>query len=156
MDALAETGRNLPVLALLHPRTRKALGGLGLDTQLPGVQLASPVGYLDMVSLLQDARFCLTDSGGLVEEAAVLRTPALVLRHETEHRQYVECGIHVLVGQDTETIIREATTLATDDVELDRRRSAKVPVRTGATDRIIATMKERLAGVALRPAEITA
>ncbi len=156
MDALEQIGRSIPVLALLHPRTRKALDGLGLNGPLPGVQLESPVGYLDMVSLLQDARFCLTDSGGLVEEAAILRTPALVLRHETEHRQYVECGIHVLVGQDTETIAREATTLATDDAELERRRAAPVPVRTGAADRILAAMKERLAGAALRRSEIMA
>jgi UDP-N-acetylglucosamine 2-epimerase (non-hydrolysing) len=64
----------------------------------------------------------LTDSGGVQEEAPSLGKPVLVLRQTTERPEAVESGTALLVGSDSETIVREASRLL-DDPELYRRRS---------------------------------
>lgn len=143
-EALLAVGRRLPVLVPLHPRTRKMMGRFGLGLEAPGVRFIEPLGYVDMIDLLGHSRFCLTDSGGLVEEAAVLGIPALVLRTETEHRQYVECGIHTLVGSDRARIENEAARLVEDGETYRLRRTVSVPVRRGAPEVILQTLRARL------------
>ena len=42
----------------------------------------------------------LTDSGGIQEEALVLKVPAVTLRENTERPVTIECGGNLLVGND--------------------------------------------------------
>ena len=51
------------------------------------VSLVDPVGYLEILELLQSADFALTDSGTLVEEACIIGTPSIQMRHSTERPQ---------------------------------------------------------------------
>jgi UDP-N-acetylglucosamine 2-epimerase len=67
----------------LHPRTRQALDSEGL--RLAGhVETTEPLGYLEMLALVQGAQSVVTDSGGLQKEAYWLRTPCVTLRTSTE------------------------------------------------------------------------
>ena len=54
------------VVLPLHPRTRKKLEGFGIT---PRIKTIDPVGYYDMIRLLKNCSFVLTDSGGLQKEA---------------------------------------------------------------------------------------
>jgi len=67
----------------IHPRAEKILGAndLGLAE---GVRIVEPVGYLDMLALIKAAKLVLTDSGGIQEEAYVLKKPLVTLRSSTE------------------------------------------------------------------------
>ena len=68
----------MPVVFPVHPRTRQRLAGTELPTAshaAPGIIDAEPLGYLDFVGLLDDARLVLTDSGGIQEETTVLGVP---------------------------------------------------------------------------------
>lgn len=72
----------------IHPRTRKNL--LENNISLPeNVTTIDPVGYLDFLSLLKKSKLVLTDSGGVQEEAAILKKPCITLRHTTERWETV-------------------------------------------------------------------
>ena len=130
----------IPVVIPLHPRTRKMLTMSGLDPHPPVLDVKDPVGYREMTALLANARFCLTDSGGVQEEAAILGIPALILRDRTEHRRYIDCGMHRLVGHRKQTIVSEAEILL-NDTEWNARRAIKPRLDWGVTERIMDALK---------------
>lgn len=85
----------------VHPRTRKMLVEFGLmdrASKIPGLKLVEPLGYLDFLRLMQDAKFVLTDSGGIQEETTYLGIPCLTLRDNTERPITVTEGSNVLCG----------------------------------------------------------
>ena len=91
----------LPVVFPIHPRTRKMLDAL--ETPLPldaAVQLIGPIGYHDSLWLTENARFVLTDSGGIQEESTFLGTPCLTLRPNTERPITIEVGTNQLTQLD--------------------------------------------------------
>jgi UDP-N-acetylglucosamine 2-epimerase (non-hydrolysing) len=135
-SALCDIAKLIPLVLPLHPRTRKmlALSGMGMDRT--GLELLEPVGYREMTTFLKHARFCLTDSGGLQEEAAILGVPALIVRDRTEHRRYVESGIHRIAGYAREGIVAEAELLLRDS-EWNARRAVSLRLDHGVSDRII-------------------
>jgi UDP-N-acetylglucosamine 2-epimerase len=110
LDALNQLGQTWPVVVPLHPRTRRRMeeGGLVLSTN---VRILPPLGYLEFMSLLQEALLALTDSGGVQEEAATLGIPYLVLREETEWQEYIERGHGKIVGWEKGRIVQEAKNL---------------------------------------------
>ncbi len=81
---------------------------------LPNVELHEPFDYLELVRRLRAARFVLTDSGGLQEEAPTFGKPVLVLRETTERPEGVQAGVARLVGCDRGRIVAEASRLLTD------------------------------------------
>ncbi len=99
LDALGGLGE--PVILPMHPRTRNRLRASGYapgaDSQL---QITEPVGYLDMLALLSDARKVVTDSGGLQKEAYWMGTPCVTVMSETTWPETIEAGWNVLVGTD--------------------------------------------------------
>jgi len=107
LAALDETSRRLPVLFPLHPRTRKRIEEFGLVASISGnrVSVIEPLGYFDMISLIDAARVVLTDSGGMQEETTALRVPCLTLRENTERPITVEIGSSRLVGSNTSAIL---------------------------------------------------
>jgi UDP-GlcNAc3NAcA epimerase len=74
----------------LHPRTRKSAASFGID--LSAITVIEPVGYLDMMVLLDGCTRVLTDSGGLQKEAYFFRKPCVTLRDATEWVETVEAG----------------------------------------------------------------
>ncbi|HXG51584.1 MAG TPA: UDP-N-acetylglucosamine 2-epimerase (non-hydrolyzing) [candidate division Zixibacteria bacterium] len=116
VEVLMEVSRGLPIVWPVHPRARKSLEAFRLAERVercPGIRLAQPLGYLDMLALSRNARLILTDSGGLQEEATVLRVPCITLRNNTERPVTVECGCNRLAGNDPSRI-RAAVLAALD------------------------------------------
>lgn len=101
-DLLASLG--LPVLFLVHPRTEAALEQYGLLKRVPkNVLIEEPVGYFELLWLLEKSSFVLTDSGGLQVEAAVMKRPVLLLRDRTEWVEIVESGAGACIGLDSKS-----------------------------------------------------
>jgi len=91
IEALGESG--MPVVFPVHPRTEKFLQEYGLMEKMPGnVKLIEPLGYLDMLMLMANARKILTDSGGIQKEAYMLGVPCVTLRENTEWMETLEGG----------------------------------------------------------------
>jgi UDP-N-acetylglucosamine 2-epimerase (non-hydrolysing) len=72
---------------------------------IESLHLLEPVGYLDNVSLMSNARFVLTDSGGIQEETTALGVPCLTARENTERPITITEGTNTLVGTDPEVIL---------------------------------------------------
>jgi len=98
---------NLPIIFLIHPRTEKKLEEFNLRVPR-GVKLIKPVGYLDFLKLESNARLVLTDSGGIQEEACILKTPCITLRNNTERPETIEIGSNILAGTKSNTILLAA------------------------------------------------
>jgi len=68
-------------------------------------ELTEPLGYLDFLKLMSEAKVVITDSGGIQEETTILGVPCLAVRENTERPITVTEGINILVGTDTGRIL---------------------------------------------------
>lgn len=102
-EALEEIAKEKQVILPLHPRTKKILQNLKLN--ITNLTLIEPVGYLEMVWLIDHCDFVMTDSGGLQKEAYFFEKQCITLRNETEWVELVECGANKLVGANKERIL---------------------------------------------------
>ncbi|MGJ0308716.1 non-hydrolyzing UDP-N-acetylglucosamine 2-epimerase [Aliarcobacter cryaerophilus] len=102
-EALEEIGKNKQVIIPIHPRTKKKLENLGLNVR--NLTIIEPVGYLEMVWLIDNCDFVMTDSGGLQKEAYFFEKQCITLRDETEWIELVECGANILVGANKDRIL---------------------------------------------------
>ncbi len=82
---------DLPVVLPVHPRLKKMMAEFGL-TFSGNVRSIEPIGFVDMVALLDSCRIVVTDSGGLQKEAYMLRRPAVTVRDTTEWIETVHSG----------------------------------------------------------------
>lgn len=139
MEQLGKIAAQMAVVFPIHPRTRKMLEQFELLPQSgKTLKLIEPIGYHDSLCLTENARFVLTDSGGLQEESTYFRTPCLTLRPNTER------PITITVGSNRLTHV---TRLETDLNEILRQgeRVGTVPPLWdgGAAGRIIQAIVAR-------------
>jgi UDP-N-acetylglucosamine 2-epimerase (non-hydrolysing) len=125
LEALTTIARELPLVWTVHPRTEKRLADFGLLPSLVGnanLRLVPPLGYVEFMAAMARAKLVLTDSGGVQEEALVLKVPVVTLRENTERPVTVECGGNVLAGNDPAKIVASAKAMLAKDP-----RSFRVP-----------------------------
>lgn len=81
----------LPIVLPVHPRLRKMMQNAGLAFG-PNVRAIEPVGFLDMLALLDVCVIVITDSGGLQKEAYMLHRPTVTVRNTTEWTETIGSG----------------------------------------------------------------
>lgn len=111
LEMLRTVGSRLPLLFPMHPRTVARLAGAGftwLEAPPPGLIITEPLGYLDFLSLVSEARLVLSDSGSLQAETTVLGVPCLTMRTNTEWPETMSDGSNQLVGSDPSRILLAA------------------------------------------------
>ncbi len=101
--AFNEIHRTLPVVLPLHPRTRSYLKANNIELKVKTIE---PAGYFDMLTLLDNCKLVMTDSGGLQKEAYFFQKFCLTLRDQTEWVELVEAGANTLVGADPLMIMK--------------------------------------------------
>lgn len=97
----------------IHPGVYKKLNDLNLLNLLLNAKhiiLLNPVEYFEMLNLIKNATFVLTDSGGLQEETSILGIPCLTMRENTERPITLieNGGTNILVGHDIVKINNES------------------------------------------------
>jgi len=115
MEALETIGKDIPLIFPAHPRTSKMINEFGFDSrinQIPNFVVTEPLGYLDFLALMKNAKVVLTDSGGLQEETTALGIPCITIRENTERPITVEQGTNTVVGNSTENIVNEWKNIA--------------------------------------------
>ena len=124
LGVLGEVAARLPLVFVLHPRTRSNIDRFGLMGLIDPERMAllPPQGYLEMLGLMAQATVVLTDSGGLQEETTALGVPCLTLRENTERPITVEQGTNTLVGRSREAILG-----AVDDILSGNGKRGRLP-----------------------------
>jgi UDP-N-acetylglucosamine 2-epimerase (non-hydrolysing) len=111
LNAFKKIGKKINLVFPMHPRTKKNIERLGLQETLdtiPNLYLAPPIGYYDFMHLQMNAKFLLTDSGGIQEESTYFGIPCLTLRPNTERPITITEGTNQLVELETDAIIEKA------------------------------------------------
>ena len=98
-----------PVLYPIHPRTRKRLQEFKLNPEK--LTILEPLDFLGFLQLESNARLVLTDSGGVQEEACILRVPCVTLRDNTERPETLEVGANILAGAVADNIVAGVQTM---------------------------------------------
>jgi UDP-N-acetylglucosamine 2-epimerase (non-hydrolysing) len=89
------SGINHKIVFPMHPRTKNKLAKFGINLP-PNVITIEPAGYLEFLYLLKNCELVMTDSGGVQEEAIVLRRPCVTLRHVSERWETLLLKANVL------------------------------------------------------------
>ena len=110
----------------------------------PRIHLVDPLDYEDLVGVMKQSHFIMTDSGGLQEEAPALDKPVLVLRRETERVEGVETGTLVLAGVGEDEIYNLAHELLMDKEVHSKMAQAKNPYGDGQSSKRIINILLRL------------
>jgi len=92
----------------IHPRTYKVINGNDMPPLSKKIKLIEPVGYLEMLHLLQNSQLVMTDSGGVQKEAYFFKKPCITLREETEWTELVDAGYNKLCGTDPDLMVEAA------------------------------------------------
>ena len=111
LSALEVVQEKLSLVFPVHPRTVNRMKQFGCWEELQrwqNMKLIEPVGYLDSLWLMANAKLVLTDSGGVQEETTVLGTPCLTIRENTERPITITEGTNTLVGAGHAKIVAEA------------------------------------------------
>ncbi|MER7515651.1 non-hydrolyzing UDP-N-acetylglucosamine 2-epimerase [Streptomyces sp. NPDC126499] len=120
LTALAGLGER--VVMPLHPRTRAKVKQFGLEHLLDRIDVTDPVDHPTFLALADRARLLVSDSGGIQEEATVLKKPLLVVRTSTERPEAVTAGFSRLVEPGAP--LQEAARAALDHPDAHDRLSA--------------------------------
>ena len=108
-DTLCEINSFIPVILPLHPRTKRASEKAGIDWSAKGAPKIIPSqSYSNFLKLQSSAKFIVTDSGGIQEEATILSVPCITMRTETERPVTCELGTNEVVGISKDKIIESA------------------------------------------------
>jgi UDP-N-acetylglucosamine 2-epimerase (non-hydrolysing) len=142
---LGELGRlPVPVVFPLHPRTAKSVDRFGLGRLLEPLVVLEPQSYTTFLALAAEAAVIVSDSGGIQEEASVLKRPVIVVRRSTERPEIAGTfGVLVPAGPR----IGEEAARWLEDVAGHRERLRHHPSPYGdgtAAARIVAALGEVL------------
>lgn len=138
IEKVTQKYKNYKMIFVIHPRTKKRIKKFSL--RIPEkVQVINPIGFLEFLQLEKWARIILTDSGGIQEEACVLKIPCVTLRDNTERPETLIDGINVLAGVNPDKILEAV------DNNINKKNVRWInPFGDGkATERIISTIMEQ-------------
>ena len=110
LESFREIADMMEIVFPIHPRTRKALQSFGLQKKAESIKqlkLIDPVGYIDFLALMENAKLVITDSGGIQEETTYLGIPCLTMRKNTERPSTVEVGTNQLCGEDFDRLMEK-------------------------------------------------
>jgi len=106
---LLEKYYNMPIIYPIHPRARKKMKEYNLDHE--SIILTEPLDYLSFLALESKAKLILTDSGGVQEEACILKVPCVTLRDNTERPETLEVGANIIAGTEPKRILEKVISM---------------------------------------------
>ena len=138
----------IPVVLPLHPRTRDRIEGFGLDWLLAPLEVVPPLPPSDFLGLASRAALVVSDSGGVQEEAAILKFRVLVVRRSTERPEALGTFAELVTP---EAIPARATSLLSDLSHLAGLQAVACPFGDGSASSRIVDLVADLVGADLQP-----
>lgn len=125
-DELFELAKNEKIVYPVHPRTKTNLDKICYLEKInsyPNIILKEPLGYLEFTCLESNAKYVITDSGGIQEETTALDVPCFTLRPNTERPITLidNGGTNQLIGKMNEIILKKCV----NSIELWDGKSSK-------------------------------
>lgn len=117
IEAFNEINKEIPVILTLHPRTKQFIEKYNLT---PEFYLIDPVGYLEMIYLIDHCEMIMTDSGGLQKEAYFFKKPCVTLRDQTEWIELVNSGANILSEISFEEILSNFNLMKNQDIDFSK------------------------------------
>jgi UDP-N-acetylglucosamine 2-epimerase (non-hydrolysing) len=117
-----------PVVFPVHPRTRRRIVDFGLSAHLGHVSLLDPMPYSTFLALASECAFLLSDSGGVQEEASIVKRPAIILRKSSDRPEVL--GTFTELVSTVADVLPAARALLADLDDLHRR-LARMPTPYG-------------------------
>jgi len=109
---LIEVSNKRSVIFPVHPRTKQILLKLNIDTDgIKNFHIIDPLGYLEFLGLMKNAKIVITDSGGIQEETTWLGIPCITVRENTERPITITLGTNQLIGIDYQKIPKVVNTI---------------------------------------------
>ncbi|MEV5543299.1 UDP-N-acetylglucosamine 2-epimerase (non-hydrolyzing) [Saccharopolyspora shandongensis] len=136
----------VPVVFPLHPRTQRQIMASGFVALAGRLRLTGPLDYPALLSLIRHAAIVISDSGGIQEEATVLKRPILVVRRSNERPEVEDSfGTRRRPGPD----ISAVTTTWLSDLDAVHAQLAHLPSPYGdgtASAQIVHALRASFAG----------
>jgi UDP-N-acetylglucosamine 2-epimerase (non-hydrolysing) len=104
------------------------------------IHLINPVGYPQLIWLMDKSYLVITDSGGVQEEAPSLGKPVLVLRNVTERQEGIDAGTAILVGTDKDMILKTTQKLIEDKMLYEKMAQTVNPYGDGTSAKKIVSI----------------
>jgi len=98
LQVVAENNPELEFIFPIHPNPEVRKHKTRLNAK--NTQVISPIGYPEMLKLINQALFIISDSGGIQEEATCFNKKVLIVREKTERPETIDVGLGKLVGKD--------------------------------------------------------
>lgn len=126
---------SLKIIFPAHPRTQNRLAEYGVILDPDVFTVPKPMGFLKFILYQKNASVILTDSGGVQEEACILRVPCVTVRTTTERPETVRVGANVVAGYETKNIVFQALRM------MKKKRTWKNPFGDGrAAEKILESL----------------
>ncbi len=109
---------NYQLVFPIHPRTLKKIEDLGFKERIENnknIVITEPLDYLSFQKLISEARFIMTDSGGIQEESTFRKIPCLTLRPNTERPSTITIGTNTLMPFSIMEISRKIKEIESGD-----------------------------------------
>ncbi len=117
---LRGVGESMPVLLPIHPRLQSSLQTFGYMSQparMKGIHQKDPMPYLQFLRLVSESSLVLTDSGGIQEEAVLMKKRCFTLRRNTERPSTIDSGSNVLINPEKEADRKKVLEFAKNPVD---------------------------------------
>ena len=105
IQSLIETILKLKIKIIfpIHPRTKKRLSNVNLNN-FDKINIIEPCNYFKSLAYQNNSLAVITDSGGMQEEACILKKPCVTIRKNTERPETLLINSNFLTGYNPEKI----------------------------------------------------
>ena len=99
VESFISLSEKIQIILPIHPRTKKNLIKFNLFSNLKNkIKILDPQPYLELLKLIYNSQYVITDSGGIQKEAYFLKKRCFITRNETEWNELVKIGFNKVIS----------------------------------------------------------